>query len=1370
MRLFLFAFTLILLLTFRSFSQENTTKFEHIDIHNGLSENYVNSIIQDDLGFIWVGTTNGLNRYDGYSFKVFKFQRQGNYILSGFINKLFKDYAGNIWIGTNDGLQCFKPKNESFTLYQHSDNKKSLSTNLIYDIYSTSDSILWIGVEDGLCRFNLKTKVFKTFKPNSNILNKSGFKRINAITGDKNNLYLGSNTEILSFNLKEETFKAYKYKYPISSQAIYLENPNKLLIGTYGSGLFSLDVITGFFSSYSQIGGCKIPNIIQSILKLKNRIYLGTSSGLFYISNFENTPQTIHYWNNTADQTNSCPNSINCLSYDKSGNLWIGSQQDGCFKLNLETKSFKNYPAPFNNKTNNSSPIVRTILEFDSTHLIIGTLGSGLYSFNRKTAVFNPIKFTTNDAINKITSVRLCKQHYILIGTEGAGLFVGKLNKMGLNSNNFETKSIIRYSANDPSSLYFPSSYIMSTLEDHNQNIWIGTWGGLVLCKMTTNGELKIVHTFEKKAENNNSLSSNNILCIYEDTNGVIWAGTRKGLNKISVNKYGDFEIKNYFVNQNTYNGLISNVVISIYEDKNKLLWVGTSGGGIAHFDRKTEQFTHYTIDEKIGSNNIAGILEDSKENLWLGTSKGLLLFDPKKKKFINYYENNDKSNDYLLNSCIKTKNDELYFGNTVGFTGFNPLLIEQRTFIPPTVISGFSIFNRQVPIAAPFNKRIILENSISYTKELTIKHYENAFTFEFASLDFYSPDKNQYMYKLEGFDNDWIYTNSDKRFATYSNLNAGNYIFKVKGTNSDGIWNETPRILQIKILAPWWKTWWAKILYVVIFSLILSLYLRYRIRMSELRNNLRFEHLEREKLNEVHQMKLRFFANISHEFRTPLTLVIAPLEKILKTKGLDNGIKYQLETMSRNVNRLLRLINQILDLAKAESQQLILKPKNDDFVNYISSLLSTFNLKAEQQSIELHFKSNLNSYCASFDHDVIEKIIYNLLSNAFNHTPANGIISVSLQISNSSLAEIRVKDTGVGIPKDFQERIFERFFQIEGHSVKAQKGTGLGLSLVKALVDIYKGTIEVNSFPGEGAEFIVTLPLYMQTEEVVNVEKLSPDAESIEVDDISEKTTVASISQTKTMLIVEDNPEMRAYIRNIFEAGYKIKEASEGKEGLDKARKNMPDIIISDVMMPGIDGMEFCKSIKTDERTSHIPVLMLTALDSNESRVEGIETGADAYLTKPFNVQHLEASVKALIASREKLKSIFGRKIMVDPAEVTVTSTDEKFLRKLMEIFEKKINDPNFNVESICTEISMSRTNLHHKIKAITGQTSSEFLRSFRIKRAGQLLLKGLTVSETMYEIGISSRSYFIKSFKEIFEELPSEYGKKGSNNPIDA
>jgi signal transduction histidine kinase/CheY-like chemotaxis protein/AraC-like DNA-binding protein len=1351
------------------FSQGYNSNFTRIGIYQGLSENHVTSIIQDDLGYLWIGTSNGLNRYDGYAFKTFKFQKQGNKILSSFINKLFKDNNGNIWIATNDGLQCFDPRTESFTLYQHSENDPtSLINNEISDIYSNSEDVLWIGSKDGLSCFNLLTKTFKNFKPYPNNPNFRGFNDVIVMTYNTNKLYFGTNYEVLSFDLQSKTFKTFKYKNYIAVRALCFYDKNKLLIGSQGYGLLSLDITNGHFTEITKIGNYEMPGrTFYSILKLKNGIYFTTNNnGLIYASDLYSNAKVINYKNNDANPSSISSNTLSCLLYDNSGNLWIGSQHDGFCKLNIETKPFKNYVTPIFRTAIQSPPAVRAIFELDNTTLLFGTLGSGLLIYDRKTDLFNSIKFTHGrifgEAINRITSIYKTKQDYFLLGTEGAGLYIGKLNQSKLN-NQTKLSNVINLSTfSKDKQHYIPSNYIMCLLEDSRSNIWVGTWGGLILFQQALNGEPNIRNYFYNNPKDSNTISNNQILCFFEGSNGIIWAGTRKGLNKFTLLKNGKYSVKSYYVNSKVNTGLICDIILSIREDTNnhKVLWIGTQGGGIAYFDTEREIFTNYTIDEKIGNNNISGILEDTNGNFWLGTSKGILMFDTYKRTFFNYYENTGiRQFDFnLLNSCIKTYDNEFYFGNTSGFTSFKPLEIKQRTFVPQVVISGFNIQNKMVPIGEAFDKRIILEKSVSYTKSINIKHNENAFSFEFASLDYYSPDKIQYAYKLDGFDKDWVYTNSDKRFATYSNLLAGSYIFMVKGTNSDGIWNNNPTILRVKILPPWWNTWWAKLLYTIFIVSVISFYIRYRIKLNELKNNLKFEHFEREKLSEVHQMKLRFFANISHEFRTPLTLVIAPLDKLLSKSGLDTEIKYQLEVMRNNINRLLRLINQILDLAKAESDQIKLNPKTGDIINYVKILMSSFHLKAEQQSIGLSFSSDCKSYIVSFDHDIIEKIVYNLLSNAFNHTPQNGTITISVSTDEPDIIELKVKDTGVGIPVDLQKKIFERFFQVDNNQEKERKGTGLGLSLVKALVDINKGTIDVNSVPGQGAEFIVKLPVSKPTSDISVVEVSTKRKESSTQSVEPILSTSGSSSNLKTMLVVEDNTEMRKYISKNFEA-------NNGLTGLELARNNMPDIIISDIMMPEMDGMEFCKEIRTDARTSHIPVLMLTALDTDESRIEGIETGADSYLTKPFNIRHLEASVRALIASREKLRLVYSQKLLIDPSEVTVTSTDEKFLRKLIELIEDKMNEPNFNIESICEELSMSRTNLHHKIKALTGQTSSEFLRTFRIKRAGQLLQKGMTVSETMYAIGINSRPYFIKSFKEIFGMLPSEYGKNEKN-----
>ena len=746
----------------------------------------------------------------------------------------------------------------------------------------------------------------------------------------------------------------------------------------------------------------------------------------------------------------------------------------------------------------------------------------------------------------------------------------------------------------------------------------------------------------------------------------------------------------------------------------------------------------------------------------------------------------------------------ELFAGGPNGFTSFYPEQIQDNPYLPPVVLTSFKIFNRDVK----------LDRSISHVKEITLNYDENVFSFEFAALNYINSKMNRYSYKMEGFDSDWTEAGV-KRDVTYTNLDPGNYVFKVKGSNNDGVWNEEGSSVRITILPPWWETSWAYAAYILMFSASIFGVWRFQVNRLKIRHQLEMEHFEANNLREMDKVKSRFFANISHEFRTPLTLIQGPLKQLL-SNDFQSQPKKLYRMMLRNSHRLLQLINQLLDLSKLESGRMVLQARSEDITRLLKGLVLSFTSLAERQRITLKFEAEEKAIIGYIDREKLEKIINNLLSNAFKFTPEGGVVSVTVSVSNNhnndlslpalsadrrgvsatkqsqdidvkkvglllrQLADrndvvskgwfkITVSDTGPGIPPDRLNKIFDRFYQVDDSLTRNREGTGIGLALTKELVELHHGEITVSSEVRNGTSFSVRLPIsknQFKPEEIVE-EPLEKDISSVVTMPLEDAEVESSKKETKpvkksvpAVLIVEDNADVRSYIRSYLDEDYRNIEAKDGEDGLKKAINKMPDLIISDIMMPKMDGVELCKRIKTDERTSHIPVILLTAKADVESRIEGLETGADDYVTKPFDANVLQVRVKNLIEQRKALREKFGRDAVIEPKEITVTSTDEKFLHKAIDTIEENISNPRFNVEEFRKEMYMSRMQLFRKIHALTNRSPSAFIRTMRLRRATQLLDQNFgNITEVAYEVGFNNLSYFAKCFRELYGISPSHY-----------
>ncbi len=797
-------------------------------------------------------------------------------------------------------------------------------------------------------------------------------------------------------------------------------------------------------------------------------------------------------------------------------------------------------------------------------------------------------------------------------------------------------------------------------------------------------------------------------------------------------------------------------------------------------FDKRSETFTYIMEKDGLPNNVVYGILPDAQGNLWLSTNRGLSKYNPVRNQFINYDVSDGlQNNEFNTGAFFKSKSGELFFGGISGFNYFYPRQIVKKDFTPNIVFTDFKLFNKSVFVR---DDNSILKEIISETSEIILSHKENLISFEFASLDYYAPEKNNYAFMLEGFDKDWIQLGA-KREITFTNLDPGEYTLKIKGTNSDGVWNDNAASLKIIIFPPWWQTWWAYAFYGILFFASLYFIRRYELNRFLLKNDLELEKIETDKLRSLDQLKSRFFTNISHELRTPLTLILGQIENVISS-NIKVKEKGKLQVAKRNAGRLLTLINQLLDISKIEAGNMKLNAGKHNIVSFLKSLFYSFESLAESKNIKLKFDSEFDKVLLIFDPDKMEKVFNNLISNAFKFCSDNGEIKVGVKVLNESTVEIRIKDNGIGIPADLLPKVFDRFYQIDSSHTREHEGTGIGLALAKELIELHEGKITVTSKEGEGAEFIINLP--RGNFEIEKERSIDPpdnkilstfvkeDSENIDIGtndtgaDILSKTALRhtdkdSNKNAEIVLVVEDNADVRAYICEQLEKDYKVFEAINGEDGILKAQKEIPDLIITDVMMPKMNGYQFCKTIKNDEKTSHIPIIMLTAKAGFDDKIEGLETGADAYLLKPFNTKELLVRIKNLLGIRKKLQDKYSKAVFVrKTAGKKISDLDEKFMNKVMEIIENHIAEEDFNIEAFDEKLGMGRVQIYRKLKALTGKSPSRHIRSVRLAKAKNLIeeKKG-NISEIAYSVGFSSPQYFTRCFKEEFGFPPSDLTK---------
>ncbi|WP_299553152.1 two-component regulator propeller domain-containing protein [Seonamhaeicola sp.] len=1373
---FIALFALILTNGFNNCLAQSSVYFDHITTDDGLSQNDVNSIYQDQEGFMWFATHDGLNKYDGYSFTIYTPERDNsNSINSNLAYTITGDKQGNLWIGTTgNGLNFFDKSDEKFYHFTHDEKSpKSINNNYISDLYCDTKNRLWITTHSGLSFLDLNepaesrsfkniplyntAAVFEDGKGQIWVASQEGLHKV--FIDHLNNIEVKHVNKDIGLHLKA------------SILSIAEDHYGRLIIGVFW-GMYILDLNlpkskARFVSSGSY----------NCLLVDGDYIWGGTNKGLYRFKNFHKNKKPVLdkiYTYNPRNPYSISKNIIESLYRDKTGIIWVGTNGGGINKYDPNRKQFEHVKKTLDPESLSYDKI-RAMYEDSNGTLWIGTEGGGLNMLlNDNDNLYTGYKHLPRTSRPfAITEIERNDKKILIVGSE-------------------ESPNIYQLDITDPKNVKSFDSLDISTsqqsvfaiMEDRYKNIWVGTYrGGIRRYAYFKNTDSYKEDILTNNKNNPYSISNNIIRNIIEDSKGNIWFATGNGLSKLSpkeaLKKDPRFEIFKNVPNDN--NTISHNYILAVYESKAGQLWFGTFGGGLNKLipsdDGKDPTFKAYTVSDGLPSNVIKGILEDDEGNLWISTNQGLSKFNPKTETFKNYDVNDGlQSNEFQELACVKRANGEMLFGGVNGFNAFFPKNIIDNDIEANTIITKLSISNKEIKIGEEINGRVLLDRAINNVEHLELKPSENSFSFEFAALHYAAPGKNKFAYMLEGFDTDWVYTNANKRFATYTNLESGQYTLRVKASNNDGIWDSEPSELKIYVLPPFWKTNFAYFLYSALIVGLLLMYRRFTIIKTTKKHQLELEHIEKEKNDELNRVKLEFFTNISHEFRTPLTLIKGPLRYLQKNgHEIDNkAAQEQYGLMQKNTEYLLRLVNQLLDFRKVNQGKMRLVLRKSDIIHFVKELTEPFQFLAQKQQITFSVNAHKDSIDSWFDHEALEKIMSNLLSNAFKFTPQKGEIKIEIFEDENKHVVIKVIDNGMGIDKDKIKNIFERFYTDNKAGKKKQKGVGIGLSFTKSLVDLHQGSIDIQSEPNVETVFTFKLPMEKRVYEGIpeitckDVDDVdfyvrSSETESAAIsinDEIIDQNLSTNKSNLPIVLVVDDNNDIRTFIKQALSKHYSIYEADNGKTGLELANKLMPSIILTDIVMPEMDGYDLCKNIKTQKETSHIPVIMLTAKLSQESEIEGRKIGADGYIRKPFDIELLELKMGNILKRRDDLRKRFNREITLQPKEVTVTSLDEMFLQKAISIVEDNMMNTDFNVEMLVKEMGYSRSNLYSKFKEITGLSSSEFIRNIKLKRAVQLFEQSdYSVKEIMYMTGFNTASYFAKCFKKQFGVIPSEY-----------
>jgi len=1327
---------------------------------DGLLSDYVNCVEQDKQNMIWIGTEFGLNRFDGVSMSAFTFDPQNPYSLSNnVIHDIYPDKDGsNVWIATEGCLNKYEYKSGRFLKFKHQPQKNAPAYNDIVKIIARDENSFWLAsYRGGVHIFDKKTgKITWVNEILKQVTRNDAALRVRTILYDDNNTDLWIATQgngLFKYQTKTKLIERYfeKTAAGISFDCMYSDGKNTIWVGS-NKGLFKYNSNTNSFvvdKRFSFLNQHTITDLKAS--KNKKELYLSTDRGLYVVSIAQlesDVALSYKYISEGADSKGLSTAYVNSVFEDHSQNLWVSTASGG---VNLLLNKPSKFEVVF--RTGKNSGTERKILPV--TEDLQGRLWMGYstdalfvsdtlkHNFSKSTIISELRKTGTAD----IQSLCFSKSNVLWIGTANKGLI----------SYDFTNRELYIYN-NQNSNI--PDNDIRVIKEDSKGNIWVATNRG-GLCSFYQKSQ-----SFEVYNPTDRNISFAGISSLVEDNEGNWWMGTDdNGLKMFNPQTntsfaYSSAEKGNFYIPDN--------YISSLYIDTKGQVWLGSRNGGLSYFNKNNNGFK--AIPSRVGlPQSISHIEGDKKGNLWISAINSVFCYNPTNNTIVSYRQSEGiNAGLFLLNSGIKTRSGRIYFAATKGLLGFNPndfYASSEKAF--STLITGIQISNR----AKDENENVWIRN-LEVAQKLELAYYQSSFTIHFVSPNYEHSNEIKYAYYLEGEESTWNYMGNNS-FASYRNLEPGKYVFKVKASNANNIWSEKTTELILIITPPFWARWYMKLVYFLLF--LLSLWGLWKYTIARLRriNNLRLKEIEREKTNEVNNAKLQFFTNISHEFRTPITLILSPLSKILEHET-DPEKKYLLDLMRKNSNRLLRLVNEVLDFRKLDKENIELHYEKVDVIQFTHELFNSFSVLSKDKNIDMIFNHQSDNFSVYIDKEVIEKTIVNLLSNAlkFSHEGGEVTLTVENDEANESII-IEVLDNGIGLNAIHKNRIFELFYQAKTDHQYTEPGSGIGLYLVKSLVELHKGKITVESEENKGCKFTVILPYNQQNSNSLPETPSEITNEAIfdnisEIDEVleSQAEELHKIHQsayekvTYTLLVVEDDTDVRQFLVNEFSSEFKIMEAENGEEALLLSKDKHIDIVLSDIMMPRMNGIQFCEAFKKDINTSHIPLILLTAKSSIENKIEGIEYGADDYVIKPFSVKYLRTKMYSLLRKKEEMRKVFGKNFTISEPELKVLSIDDVLITKAIDFIRLNITNAELNGEVLADHLNISRVHLYRKLKAIVDCSSSEFIRRVRLKHAITLLdANNLNISEVAYDCGFNSPAYFSTCFSSFYGMSPKEY-----------
>lgn len=1452
--------------------------FSHYSVEDGLSEGSILSMHQDRNGFIWFGTFDGLNRFDGYDFKVYKAGfKKNNGLTNNRIDKIVEDDLGFLWLMTNDGeLHRFNTKTEEFANFNEIHESSPESYFPVENIFCFPGGETWITTEAGKCtrvisyegapNYDLKQYSYNNGMPGTTRVNlickdkegtvwfltESGMGKLTSQsqtieyvpfarsqTGENTALYCQYEFEdniwfgttegrIRIWNFETKTFSIMQLNVASGIIQISPLNKREMIILTSRDGFLIYNILTGETRHFTsdKYPGLPANNMVSAYIDKFGEAWIETTrDGVthfdpytgevkhFRMKTEKTNPNVLlptfiifednndnlwvyprgggfsyynrkdknleYFFNEPGDPESRFPNLIHSVMSDSQGNLWMCTTNRGLEKITFFPNQFKLLqPKPAS--VAHSENEVRALFEDKKGFLWVATKDGFVYLFDSSKKCLGTLRengsFTSGAVFNGLVySIMQDRKGNIWMGSKGRGVF--KLTPSG--GGHIPDYSVINYTHNSDDRYSLSHDNVYSIFEDTYGRIWIGTFNGGLNYILQNNNEVKFINSLND-LRNYPYSSHKRVRYITSDFNNNIWVGTTNGVITFDqrFTNPGEIIFRSSTFDPSDETSIANNDVHFIYCSRDKEIYLGTFGGGLNKvtnpgFTNDKPLFKSFTEERGAPDDVILAIVDDMSGNLWLSCERGILKFNKLNETFEIYGTQSGVESRYFSEATgIRTSAGEIMMGFDNGIYFFDPATVRKTTAVPPLLITNVQLSGIDVNSADMLSSDKTREKN-SYTLNLSSK--QKTLAIEYSTLDYRNPNNIQYARMLEGFDQEWA-MDGNRRIATYNNLEPGSYMFKVKSTNSDGIWVDNEYSIPVIVHPSFWQTIFAKILFVLLFLIISATVVYILMTFYKLRHKVEIEQL-------ITNLKLKFFTDISHELRTPLTLISSPVGNILKNNNLEPDIRDQLTIVQSNTERMLRLVNQILDFRKIQNNKMKLKIEEFSLAGYIKEICTNFKRIAEEKGIKLEIEDFSDNETIWADKDKVEKIVYNLVTNALKFTPRGKSVTVTVKKRDEKL-DLIVRDQGTGLSREKMKNLFARFDSSSGKEISLQPGTGIGLSLSKELADMHQAELTAESEEGSGATFTVTFKsgcshYKTDTEFVIHDGQKPPLADRLrnntnadeEASDFEKED-----DDEPLLLIVEDNEELRSFLKIILSDGFHVIEASNGKEGYQITRDQLPDIIITDLMMPEMNGLELAKKIREDEISSHIPIVILTAKTDLDTQVETLRSGVDDFITKPFSSTYLRARIDNILQQRKKLQEIFlaslpvfepdkKKNFDINPSAPRIESYDDKLLKRLMDVMEKNMDNSEFTVDDLVSGIGIGRSVFFKKIKSLTGLAPVEFIREVRIKRAAQLIETGqFTISQVTYMVGNNDPRYFSRVFKQKFGLTPSEYKEKHS------